>query len=326
MEYTNNTPEPQANFPNNTPEPQAIFPNNKPAPVPAKKKHIVLSIWSAIYPLLGFILLQIIISLIFVIILLIVSAVQIIPAGGSIPDVLTQVNVTMTTNGILILLPTLVVDLIVLRLASFLDSLDIERYPRTPVRHIRAQDYLVAILLGVFANFLISAILSGFRLEQYFPVYTDLIESITMAPLWMQLITVGIVAPIAEEYLMRALVLSRLRRFMPVWAAILIQAILFGVIHMNVLQGIYAAVLGILLGYLYVKYNSLATCIVMHIVINSMSTLLPSEFGADWNPAVLGIVSALVVAACLVFLIKQKQRFLVQNEGTDEAAVVRVDD
>ena len=316
MEYLNNTQIPQQNVP-----------ANEPVSVPVrKKKHILLSIWGAIYPLLVFILLQFIIAILFAIGVAIVTAIQILSSGGSVSDVMKQIEVTMTTNGILVLLPTLIVDLIVIRLASFLDSLDIERYPRTKVRQIRVIDYLLAILLGVFANFLISAVLTGFRLDQYFPDYTDLMKNIVMAPMWLQLITVGIVAPIAEEYLMRALVLGRLRRFMPVWAAILVQAVLFGVIHMNVLQGIYAAILGILLGILYVKHNSLTTCITMHIVINSMSTLLPAELGADWNPAAIGIISAVVVFGVLFILVKQKKRFVVQNEGTEEAAVVRVDD
>lgn len=314
-------------YPNDTQIPQQNVPVYEPVSVPVKKKkHIVASIWGAMYPLLAFILLQIIIGILFAIGIAVVTAVQILPSGGSVSDVLKQIEVTMTTNGILILLPTLIVDLIIIRLAYFLDSLDIERYPRTPIRHIRIIDYLLVIVLGVFANFLISAVITGFQLEQYFPVYTDLIESITMAPIWMQLITVGIVAPVAEEYLMRALVLGRLRRFMPVWAAVLIQAVLFGVIHMNVLQGIYAAALGILLGYLYVKYNSLTTCIAMHIVINSMSTLLPAEFGADWNPAVLGIISAVIVFGVLFVIARQKTRYIVQNAGTDDAAVVRADD
>jgi membrane protease YdiL (CAAX protease family) len=316
MEYLNNTQIPQQNVP-----------ANEPVSVPVrKKKHILLSIWGAIYPLLVFILLQFIIAILFAIGVAIVTAIQILSSGGSVSDVMKQIEVTMTTNGILVLLPTLIVDLIVIRLASFLDSLDIERYPRTKVRQIRVIDYLLAILLGVFANFLISAVLTGFRLDQYFPDYTDLMKNIVMAPMWLQLITVGIVAPIAEEYLMRALVLGRLRRFMPVWAAVLVQAVLFGVIHMNVLQGIYAAILGILLGILYVKHNSLTTCITMHIVINSMSTLLPAELGADWNPAAIGIISAVVVFGVLFILVKQKKRFVVQNEGTEEAAVVRVDD
>ena len=49
-----------------------------------------------------------------------------------------------------------------------------------------------------------------------------------------------IAAPVVEEILFRGIVLRSMRKFTPVWAAILISSVLFGVYHLNIVQAAYA--------------------------------------------------------------------------------------
>ena len=49
-----------------------------------------------------------------------------------------------------------------------------------------------------------------------------------------------IAAPVVEEILFRGIVLRSMRKFIPVWAAILISSVLFGVYHLNIVQAAYA--------------------------------------------------------------------------------------
>ena len=53
---------------------------------------------------------------------------------------------------------------------------------------------------------------------------------------------------------------------------ILISGILFGVMHLNLIQGIYASVLGFFLGFLRYKYRSILLPLVTHILFNLMGT------------------------------------------------------
>ena len=53
-----------------------------------------------------------------------------------------------------------------------------------------------------------------------------------------------------------------------------VQAVLFGVFHQNLVQGIYAALLGFALGFVAHRYNTLAASMLMHMFYNLMGTLI----------------------------------------------------
>ena len=92
-----------------------------------------------------------------------------------------------------------------------------------------------------------------------------------------------ILAPLMEETVFRGMIYGYLRRAGAGFvAANLIQAVLFGVYHMNLIQGIYAALAGFLLGYLAHRYQSLIIPMVFHSVFNLFGTAL-----AEWESNVL---------------------------------------
>lgn len=82
-----------------------------------------------------------------------------------------------------------------------------------------------------------------------------------------------IIAPITEEMVFRGVVLRGLstvsQRF-----GIVASAVLFGLLHGNVSQFIVATVLGILLGMVATKYNSILPTIVIHFFMNLAPTVL----------------------------------------------------
>ena len=62
-----------------------------------------------------------------------------------------------------------------------------------------------------------------------------------------------ILGPVCEELVFRGVTIRLVRRALPFWAANLMQAVLFGIFHMNWIQGIYAFVLGLVLGWICEK-------------------------------------------------------------------------
>lgn len=95
-------------------------------------------------------------------------------------------------------------------------------------------------------------------------------------------IVIGILAPIAEEMVFRGAILrSLLKAFSPQmhWLPIILSALLFGVVHGNLPQGCHAFVIGLLLGWLYYRTDSIVPGMVFHWVNNSvayaMFNLLP---------------------------------------------------
>lgn len=83
-----------------------------------------------------------------------------------------------------------------------------------------------------------------------------------------------IAPPLIEETLCRGLVLrSMLRRWKPA-TAIVVSAVVFGLIHLNPWQFFYATWLGLVLGWAYWRTRSLGLCVMMHALNNGLSWLL----------------------------------------------------
>ena len=91
----------------------------------------------------------------------------------------------------------------------------------------------------------------------------------------------GIMAPVAEELLCRGAILGALLRLMPrrPWVAIVAQALIFGLIHMNPVQIVFGGLYGLLLGWLCWRTSSLLPGIVVHVVNNSCALLIPESVG-----------------------------------------------
>ena len=102
------------------------------------------------------------------------------------------------------------------------------------------------------------------------------------------LVEVAVMAPVAEEALCRGVALEfSLRAFCPgrpsghrevpaarFWAANVVQALIFGVMHLNVVQGVYAFALGLLLGWIVRRTGRLRAAVLLHMAVNASSMLM----------------------------------------------------
>jgi membrane protease YdiL (CAAX protease family) len=88
------------------------------------------------------------------------------------------------------------------------------------------------------------------------------------------LISALILAPISEELICRGIIMKKAREVFPFAVANVIQAIIFGVMHGNVIQGSYAFLLGLILGYITYRYDSILPAILMHSLINLLGAFL----------------------------------------------------
>ena len=117
-----------------------------------------------------------------------------------------------------------------------------------------------------FSNIIITFVetLSGKTLTN--PVATNL----STGNLLLSAILVGIIFPILEEILFRRILCNRL---LPLGEkkAIIISAAVFGFIHGNLFQFAYAFLIGLVLGYIYVKSGKLIYTIIFHCIINLYS-------------------------------------------------------
>jgi len=152
---------------------------------------------------------------------------------------------------------------------------------------------------------------------QYFQSYEEIVEILGSGNLLVRSLPIVIAAPIGEELLHRGIVLNRLLSWMPKWVAVLVGSALFGLLHLNLLQGLYAFVLGIAFSLLYVRYRNLWVPIFAHAAINLTSIAIVEILdttGIEFNAWLLLIPSTLVAIVCVVLLIKlTKAAVLIQE-------------
>ncbi len=82
----------------------------------------------------------------------------------------------------------------------------------------------------------------------------------------------AIIPAFSEELLFRGVILSNLKPYGK-GMAVIVSALLFGLMHMNAAQLLYATAAGIVLGLVYVKTNSLWLCVLIHFCNNFFSIL-----------------------------------------------------
>ena len=113
-----------------------------------------------------------------------------------------------------------------------------------------------------------------------------------------------ILAPIAEEIIFRGLIFRYARHAIPFWAANIWQALLFGVFHMNLVQGVYAFTIGLFLGWVCHRGRGIKYSIPIHIIFNILGCFyseLISFTTAISFPVFIGLGIALTIFGMWLF-------------------------
>lgn len=141
----------------------------------------------------------------------------------------------------------------------------------------------IAALLSVFGFLLLAHGISFMTLPLDLDDFGTTEQFAGMTKDFWSVLAICIVVPAAEEMVFRAGVLRKLLEAgFGKWLAIVTTAVAFGVFHGNPLQAIPAVLMGIALGWLYTKTNSLVLCLLAHIANNSLACaeLLFPQFDA----------------------------------------------
>jgi membrane protease YdiL (CAAX protease family) len=140
---------------------------------------------------------------------------------------------------------------------------------------IRVNQLVPVIFLAFGISMIIDGVLTLVPVDRWFPSHQQVVSSITASNSFiLTFLAVGITAPVFEEILMRGLVYNELKRNINFKLAVVLQAIIFGLYHGNILQFIYATILGIFLAMVYEWTKSLWAPILIHILFNSSSLIL----------------------------------------------------
>lgn len=188
----------------------------------------------------------------------------------------------------------------------------VRQFQEKPVRAMLTPvNVILFAILGYMIQISVDCLLQLFSnvFPKTFTEYYSLINSMAGADVSiLMIISVTILAPISEEIIFRGLTLRYAGKIMPAWLAIIFQATGFGIYHGNLVQGIYAFLIGIFFGILVYKTDSLIPSVLLHCFVNISAYLVPSFlFDSNIKAAITLAASLGIGTAALIVLIREFQ-------------------
>ena len=222
----------------------------------------------------------------------------------------------LESNSILFLSTVSILSIIVFGIILYFKQKNSIKYSDKPFVSLRGKvgkkEFMesITLFLGAFGITILWVILISF-LSESSPFYKELLEShdstlgnlVGTESLMFSIITIAIIVPITEALFFRGLIYGRLRQAMRPIVAILISSIVFGIFHGNVVQGVYAFLIGCTLALVYEKTDSLILSIFGHGLINAIGMGLPS-LELDKLRLVLTIVGCIAIIPSVIIIRK----------------------
>lgn len=111
------------------------------------------------------------------------------------------------------------------------------------------------------------------------------------------IIALVIIAPIFEELVFRGFLFGYLKKNCNIYIAAIIQALLFGLAHGNIIQGSYAFVLGLFLAFSLVQSKSLICPIVIHMTNNLIGGVITTQISGNVALGVIILIISIVLGS-----------------------------
>ncbi len=179
------------------------------------------------------------------------------------------------------------------------------------------KNVILLLILGMGCQFFLSGGMSLIQplFSQLFEAYAENMGELVSGSNVAVLLLLILVAPVAEELVFRGVILHKTSKVIPFLGANILQALLFGIYHMNIIQGIYAAFMGLLLGAVYHKYKTIFAPILLHMIINTCALLVML-----FPEQVLGYVIMVVAGGIMIIttLLVIKPFSITKKEPEDE--------
>ena len=139
--------------------------------------------------------------------------------------------------------------------------------------HFSLRGFNPMLILWGFVMVLLTGVVIEPVLELFPDAFLKMIDKMGMNGGWSILMLV-VLAPVMEEVLFRGILLESVRSKHSAGRAIVVSALMFGVIHLIPQQVVNAFAIGLILGYIYVRTESLWPVIVIHALNNAMAYVI----------------------------------------------------
>lgn len=170
-----------------------------------------------------------------------------------------------------------------------------------------------AFLCGALAGLTLNNVIGATGLTELSEGYQNVTAQFFAGNILFEIVGIGILVPLVEELLYRGIVYARLTDWIGILPAAVVAAFIFGGLHLNLVQFIYAFLMGLLLVYLLELTHHLLGAIVAHIGANLVTVLRTETEFLDWmkeSAAVYWIATVVMAAVCAAIIL-----FLWKREG-----------
>ncbi len=210
-------------------------------------------------------------------------------------DTVYQMNVPLTAAAILVTLPIVYF--------AF--------YEKEKTYRVRKLQLIWVIPLGAALCLSVNLLISYSGISRYSDGYEQLARTIYQGRILTELVCLALLPGILEELIYRGVMYKGFRKFFqPLWAN-LFSSLIFGAVHMNLVQFLYAGILGVIFAWVYERYQNIWAPILTHVSANAFSVLI-----MEWQPlqkalnhllkSIMFLPVLLLVCAGLVYGIQKK--------------------
>ncbi|MEE1249475.1 MAG: CPBP family intramembrane glutamic endopeptidase [Lachnospiraceae bacterium] len=167
---------------------------------------------------------------------------------------------------------------------------------------------VIRLLLICFASALLAIGLNNLialtPMQEQSAGYQKVTKTFFSSTLWVELLGTSVITPIIEETLYRGIVFKRLRKWNAFLPATILSAVIFGAMHFNLVQFLYAGFIGAFLALVLETEKTLWASILAHATANAMSVLRVETGFLSWltreNPFFLPISIIMLLVAGIV--------------------------
>lgn len=132
-----------------------------------------------------------------------------------------------------------------------------------------AKTAVLFLAVGVVLSLVFSAVIRAFHL----PGVDAANATLFVEPLWLQFLVLFIASPLLEELFFRGVLYGRLKELIPTQAAIMLSAVVFGLYHANLGQGLYGFFMGIFLAWAMERCQTVKAPLLIHIAANAAAVV-----------------------------------------------------
>lgn len=172
---------------------------------------------------------------------------------------------------------------------------------------------ILCVLISLLFSFSCNNIIGMSPLPKLSKAYEIASNAFYGSTLVIEIISSVIVTPIVEELIYRGIIFKRLKNMKKMPIAIFLSALIFAMMHFNIVQFVFAFVLGIVIATIYAKTNQILVCILCHMAINGLAVFRTEVKGMNflmdgkWYSWLLSIVFFILAMIGLWWFAKKRK-------------------